>query len=90
MIMLTAEETSVLHYLVGHPIITVAELAHTCLPRTAAGWLDRVASNLDWLGYVVAYHGPDGQPIALQIIERGRGAVAASLPSRPIVGQKAE
>jgi len=73
--MLTAEETSVLHYLRQHPTATAAELARACLPGAAAGWLARVASNLVWLGYVVAYHGPDGQPAALQITERGRGAV---------------
>jgi hypothetical protein len=74
--MLTLEEMNVLRYLQGHLNATLAELARACLPGSSAGWVERVASNLDWLGYVVLYSGPDGTPAALQITDQGRGAIS--------------
>jgi hypothetical protein len=77
--LLTAEETSVLRYLQGCPTATVVELDRACLPGGSIGWVDRVALNLDWFGFVVAYHGSDSQVAALQITDRGRRAVVSNL-----------
>jgi len=61
--MMTTEETKVLEYLSKHPNAPVAEVARCCLSgEMTTGWVDRVLANLDWLGYVVVHHGPDGAP----------------------------
>ena len=40
-------------------------------------WVDRVVTRLDWLGYVAVLRGPGGEPVTLQITERGMEKVAA-------------
>ncbi len=74
--MLTFEEISVLHYLQENPGATATEMARKCLSGALAEWLDRIASNLDWLGYAIVYHEPGGEVSGLQITERGRRAIA--------------
>jgi len=75
--MLTPEETRVLHYLHEYPDATAEGMARACLPGASAEWVDRIASNLDWLGYAIVYHGPGGEVAALQITDQGRRAVSA-------------
>jgi hypothetical protein len=87
--MLTAEETSVLRYLESHPNATVADLTRACLLGSAVGWMDRVASNLDWLGYVVLFPDPGGTLATLQITDRGRNAIVGYLSHRPAVRRQA-
>jgi hypothetical protein len=69
--MLTPEESKVLSYLAHHLSAAVSDLARSCLPGASAAWLERVVSNLDWLGYLILYHGPGGEPAAVQITEQG-------------------
>ena len=77
--MMTLEETRVLEYLQRHPSASVAEVARSCLSGAIArGWVDRVVANLDWLGYIAVLNGPDGEPAALQITQKGL-AYAGSL-----------
>jgi hypothetical protein len=69
--MMTPEEARVLEYLRRHGSAPVADVARGCLSAAAPEWVDRVVANLDWLGYVVVHHGPAGEPVALQITEKG-------------------
>ena len=48
------------------------EPAETCLPGVSAGWLRRVLADLEWLGYVVVFWDPAGEPAAVQPTEKGR------------------
>jgi hypothetical protein len=81
--MLTPEELRVLSYLAKHLTAAINDLARACLPGASAEWLERVVSNLDWLGYLILYHGPGGQPAAVQITEQGRQQVTQGrLPQR--------
>jgi hypothetical protein len=65
---------------VKHLTAAVADLARVCLPGASAEWLERAVSNLDWFGHVILYHGPGGEPAAVQITEQGR-QVADTRPS---------
>jgi DNA-binding MarR family transcriptional regulator len=69
--MMTSEETRVLEYLRRHGSVAVSEVARACLSGASPEWVDRVVANLDWLGYVAVHHGPEGEPVALQITEKG-------------------
>ena len=42
-----------------------------CFPGAADGWLTRVLANLDWLGYVTIFNGPDGRPDAVGLTDKG-------------------
>jgi hypothetical protein len=64
-------------YLKTHPGADAGDLTRACLAGASAGWLERVAADLDWLGYVVAFRGPDGGLAALQITDRGLRQVAS-------------
>ncbi len=46
------------------------------MPGTPPGYVGRVISNLDWLGYVAAYPGPGGAAAGLQITPKGTAAAA--------------
>jgi hypothetical protein len=70
--MLTPEEARVLAYLRRHGSALVADVARSCLAGASPEWVDRVVANLDWLGYVAVHHGPAGDPVALQITQKGR------------------
>lgn len=80
--MLTPEEFTVLHYLHHHPGATAASMALECLPGQSANWIDRIASNLDWLGYVIVYQGAEGDVSGMQITDRGRRALAGDRQPR--------
>ncbi len=81
--MLTPEEMRVLSYLARHLTAAVQDLARACLLGVSPEWLERVVSSLDWSGYVIVYHGPGGEPAAVQITEQGRQQVSgARLPQR--------
>jgi hypothetical protein len=69
--MMTPEEARVLEYLRRHGSAAVADVARTCLAGASRGWVDRVVANLDWLGYVAVHRGADGDPVALQITQKG-------------------
>lgn len=75
--MLTPEQSRVLDYLRKHPAAMVDEVARACLPGSSPGWLDRVLTELDWLGYVTVVSGAGG-PAFLQITDRGRAQARAS------------
>jgi len=64
-----AEEQRMIDYLRGKGMVRVDAVARDCLPGATAEWVDRVVANLDWLGYVVVYHGSDGGPSALQLTD---------------------
>jgi hypothetical protein len=53
----------------------IAKLAHN-----RAKWLARVVSNLDCLGDLILYHGPGGEPAAVQITEQGRQVAGRRSP----------
>ena len=69
--MMTPEEAKVLAYLRQRSTASVAEVPRSCLCGTPSEWAARIFSNLDWLGYVTVYSGPDGCPAALQITDKG-------------------
>ena len=79
--MLMPEEKRILSYLRQHITATAAEVGRACLPGAARAWVDRVLANLDWLGYLTAYAGPDGDSTLLQVTAKGlahaSGRVAA-------------
>jgi hypothetical protein len=68
---MTPEEARVLAYLRQHGSASVANVARACLAGASPAWLDRVVANLDWLGCVAVHHGPAGDPVALQITQKG-------------------
>jgi hypothetical protein len=72
--MMMPGERRVLAYLRRHPGATVADVARACLPGTPPGWVDRIISNLDWLGYLTVYPGPGGTAAGLQITAKGMAA----------------
>jgi hypothetical protein len=78
--MLTSEEAKVLTYLGRHYTTSVACLTRDCLPRATPDWIERVVAQLDWLGYVTVFYGPDGQPGVLQITDRGRAQLGRAVP----------
>jgi hypothetical protein len=69
--MLTPEEVKVLTYLRRRLQASLADVARACFGGADLDWLGRVASSLDWFGYVTLYPGPDGNPIALEITDKG-------------------
>jgi hypothetical protein len=74
--MMMPGERKILSYLRQHRWATVADVTAACLPGTPAEWVERIISNLDWLGYVTVYPGPGGTAAALQITHKGLAAVA--------------
>jgi len=79
--MTTSEELRVLTFLHRHGTASLAVLARACLPGLPAEWVDRVVSNLDWLGYVTVYGEGSGQAV-LQLTEKGRAYFGGALRSR--------
>jgi hypothetical protein len=70
-LMLTPEEVRVLNYLRRQLCAGLKSVVQSCLPGSTPAWVERVVSDLEWLGYVTVYHGADGQPVTLEITENG-------------------
>jgi hypothetical protein len=68
----THEEAKILGYLREHPTSSVRDILGACLPGAPRPWGQRLIANLEWLGYVTVYYAGDGEPVALQITDRGR------------------
>jgi len=79
--MLTPEETRVLCFLHRHTFTPVAELLQRCFPGAPAEWARRVIANLEWLNNVTVYYNRQGEPLALQLTEKGM-ALARTLRPR--------
>lgn len=69
--MMSLEENRVLAYLREHHTAEVTAVLGACTPGAAVASLGRLLANLEWLGYVVVYHDEQGQPLLLQITEKG-------------------
>jgi hypothetical protein len=76
--MLTLEETRILSYLHRHAFSPVADLLRRCFPGAPAELARRVIANLEWLNNVTVFYDRQGDPIALQITEKGH-ALARTL-----------
>jgi hypothetical protein len=72
---LTPEEARVLRYLGEHASAPLADVARLCLPGSSPEWVDRIISNLDWLGYLTVLGGPDSVSAVVQITDRGRTCI---------------
>ncbi len=69
--MLTPEETRILAFLRQNRCTKAEKLARAWGVENWAGWLDKVLSRLEWLGYLIVFHGPSGKPSFLEITDRG-------------------
>jgi hypothetical protein len=69
--MTTHEETKVLRYLRRHTPARVSDIMKTCLPGATLEWGSRIISELEWLGYVTVHYARSGDPIALEITQKG-------------------
>jgi hypothetical protein len=69
--MMTPEETKVLCYLKQHTFCRVTELINACLPGASVEWSKRVLANLEWLNNLTVFYGRNGNPVAIQITEKG-------------------
>ncbi len=78
---LMPNEAKVLAYLHQRRWATVGDVAGACLPGAPRESVERLVSNLDWLGYVTRYPGPGGAAAALQLTAKGAAAVGG-LPRR--------
>jgi hypothetical protein len=78
--MLTPEETRVLCYLHKHAFSPIAEVLLRCFPGATVDWAKRIIANLEWLNNLTVFYDPRGEPLALQITEKGQ-ALARSLRS---------
>jgi hypothetical protein len=75
--MMTVEETKVLTYLRRRLVAAVTEVVAACLPGSSPEGTGRIFSQLEWFGYVVAYYAPTGEPVTLQITEKGLRSAGA-------------
>jgi hypothetical protein len=65
------EQVKVLAYLRRHVFATVRDVAAACFKGAAVTWVSRVLAELTWLGYITVFNGPEGEPTALQITQKG-------------------
>jgi hypothetical protein len=72
--MVTPEEARVLTYLREHRTAVAADHPRSCLPGSPGPLLVRNLSNLEWLGYLVAYYDHRGEPVAVQLTPQGYGS----------------
>jgi hypothetical protein len=79
--MLTPEETKVLCFLNRRHYSNLDTLMHTCLPGAPAEVGKRVIANLEWLNNLTVFYSKHGDPVALQITEKGM-ALARTLAGR--------
>jgi hypothetical protein len=71
--MLVHEQSRVLKYLGKRATAPFRDILHACLPGASLDWGKRVLADLEWLGYVTVYADGAGEPLAVQITEKGRG-----------------
>ncbi len=76
--MLTPEESKILAYLHNHTFSPVADLLRRCFPGAPADHARRVIANLEWLNNLTVFYDREGEPLALQITEKGH-ALARTL-----------
>jgi hypothetical protein len=69
--MLTPEETRILCYLQKHTFSPLPDLLLRCLPGATPEWAKRVIANLEWLNNLTVFYDRGGEPLALQITEKG-------------------
>jgi hypothetical protein len=76
--MLTHEETCILRQLYRRGVVAAAALQ--------ARWGQRVLRQLEWLGYVVIYSSPEGQPLLLELTQKGTEYLRQALdcPKAPL------
>ena len=70
--MLVPEQRLVLGYLGERATASFRDVLAACLPGATREWGKRVLCDLEWLGYVTVFPGGDGEPLALQITDKGR------------------
>jgi hypothetical protein len=69
--MLTPEETKVLHYLYKQTFSPMADVLLRCFPGSPVDWAKRVIANLEWLNNLTVFYDRGGEPLALQLTEKG-------------------
>jgi len=79
--MLTSEETKVLLHLQKNTFSPVAEVLHRCFPGAPADWAKRVIANLEWLNNLTVFYNRAGDPLAIQITEKGLALARTLRPS---------
>jgi hypothetical protein len=75
--MITLEESKVLAYLRRRLVAAATEVVAACLPGSSPEGTTRIFSQLEWFGYVVAYYGPTGEPVTLEITDKGLRSAGA-------------
>jgi hypothetical protein len=70
--MLVPEQDLILRYLGRRTTALFCDVLQSCLPGASRDWGTRILSDLEWLGYITIYPGADGQPLALQLTDKGR------------------
>jgi hypothetical protein len=73
--MLLHEQSLVLRYLRSRAVAPIRAVLTACLHGTPLELGKRVLADLEWLGYITVYCGSDGEPLAVQITDKGRGQV---------------
>ena len=73
--MLLHEQNVVLQYLGRRAVAPIAEVLKACLHGAPIDLGKRVLADLEWLGYVTVYSAGDGEPLAVQLTEKGRRQV---------------
>jgi hypothetical protein len=69
--MLTPEETRVLGYLQKQSFSLMADVLLRCFPGATCEWAKRVIANLEWLNNLTVFYDRRGEPLALQLTEKG-------------------
>jgi hypothetical protein len=70
--MLVPEQSLVLRYLGRCATAAFQDLLRACLPGASGDWGKRVLSDLEWLGYITVFSDGGGEPLAVQITDKGR------------------
>jgi hypothetical protein len=69
--MISHEEAKILRYLRQHFTAHTSALVKNCLPGTPRDWVNRIIADLEWLGYVTVYYSANGNPLTLEITDKG-------------------
>lgn len=76
--MLTPEEIRVLSHLQKQTFSPIGDILMRCFPGSTTDWAKRVIANLEWLNNVTVFYDRQGEPLALQLTEKGQ-ALARTL-----------